>query len=699
MKKRLISTRTKLAIISFIVIVLLEAIALPLGFMMLTTGELNNEEEQKKEALTSLSTSFNVKMVGPLLDYDYIVFESLYEEFKDVTLTPGSEETKAYFEAYENAKKNIPIFGMTQAGTFRNLISSSLKTTLVPSSSSYLYLAVYDPATNLAIVSMGASVSDDDVFAESVKEGYFFYYDYPMEDGFKTFNHYYESEYKGEIYVNVSELEYKTTQNVTEDSLRYLVISEVDVQTVNKKINEMTFKYLLLILITGLTMLGVFILLTHFFFSKKVKALSSLSSGKKEEIIKGVFDKQFNLHNKRLYDEIDVLNDDLYYLEDELNKYVAQVEENIKISEKKRAEDELSSKIQLSSLPSKIIHDKNISITPVIKPAKAVGGDLYDYFYIDENRFAFFIGDVSGKGVPAALFMMKAKTLIKYALMSNDSILDAINYVNQQLLIDNDAFLFITAFLGIINIEENTLNYVNAGHEKPLINKGAGYQFLEIESNIPLGISEFDFVEGRIPLNGDTLFLYTDGVSEAKDCNDNLFGYERISDILNTCRNQPDFIISNTILEEIERFNHGHEQDDDICMLLFQYKPSVITIANKIGELAKVKDFINEKLSFIEDEEKTSEINVIVDELVSNIINYAYKSDGEIDISISFDDEKVYLHFIDKGTPFNPFEHDDERELEDIGGHGIELVKILSDSFDYKFVKNHNFVTVTKKYK
>lgn len=700
MKKIFFSTRTKLAAISVVIIILLEAIALPLGFMMLTTSELNNEKQQKETALASLSNSFAEGTVGPLLEYDHLVFESIYDEYKDVKLLPGSEETEAYFKAYKNAVDNLPFFGMTQIGTFRNLILSSLKTTLIPSSSSYLYLAVYDPSTNIALVSIGASVDDKNVFDESVREGYFFYYDYPTDNGFDTYNHYYESEHKGEIFVNVCEVKYKAPDDLDENSLRYLIISEVDVQTVSKTINEMTFKYFLIILITGLTLLAIFIFLTHFFFSKKVKALSVLSSKKKEGIVDGNFDKQFSLHKKRIYDEIDILNDDLFYLEDELHKYVLQVEENIKISEKKKIEDDLSSKIQLSSLPSKIIHDKHISITPIIKPAKAVGGDLYDYFYIDENHFAFFIGDVSGKGVPAALFMMKAKTLIKYALMSNDNILNAINYVNEQLLIDNEAFLFITAFFGIIDIQDNTLHYVSAGHEKPLINNGNGYTYLEVTPNVPLGITKFNFVDGTIQLSADdTLFMYTDGVSEAKDCNDNLFGYEKISDILNSHSNKPDFIINSIVLEEIEKFNHGHEQDDDICILSFKYKPSVITINNKVDELEKVTAFVNEKVSFIENEEKISEINVIVDEIVSNIIHYAYEADGKIDISIGFDDENVYLHFIDNGTPFNPFEHVKEPSLTDIGGHGISLVKILSDSYDYKFIKKHNFVTITKKYK
>lgn len=700
MKKIFFSTRTKLAAISVLIIVLLEAIALPLGFMMLTTSELNNEKQQKEMALDSLSTSFAEETVGPILDYDHIVFQSIYEEYKDVELLPDSKETEAYFNAYEDALENLPFFGMTQIGTFRSLILSSLKTTLIPSSSSYLYLAVYDPSTNIALVSVGASVDDNNVFDESVKRGYFFYYDYPIDDGFDTYNYYYESEHKGDIFVNVCEVKHKTQNDLDENSLRYLIISEVNVQTVAKTINDMTFKYFLIILITGLTLLAIFIFLTHFFFSKKVKALSFLSSKKKEGIIDGNFDKQFSLHKKRIYDEIDVLNDDLFYLEDELHKYVLQVEENIKISEKKKIEDDLSSKIQLSSLPSKNIHDTHISITPLIKPAKAVGGDLYDYFYIDDNHFAFFIGDVSGKGVPAALFMMKAKTLIKYALMSNNNILSAINYVNEQLLIDNEAFLFITAFFGIINIQDNTLHYVNAGHEKPLINNGNGYTYLEVAPNLPLGITKFNFVDGKIQLKADdTLFMYTDGVSEAKDCNDDLFGYERISNILNNHSKKPDFILNNIVLEEIEKFNHGHEQDDDICILSFKYKPSVITISNNVNELERVTAFINEKISFIENEEKISEIKVIVDEIASNIIHYAYKSKGEIDISIAFDDETVYLYFIDSGTPFNPFEYVEKRALTDIGGLGISLVKALSDSYDYNFIKKHNFVTITKKYK
>lgn len=698
MKKKFFSTRSKLTAIAFTAILLLEAIALPLGFAMLTNSELKNESTQKEAALDSLSTTFSESVVGDLLEYDYNVFSSIFDKYKDVTLTPNSDISNQYFIDFEKAKENF--IGMTQAGTFRNIIMSALKTTLIPSSSTYLYLAVYDPSINIALVSMGVCIEGDNIFNESVKEGYYFKYDYPKNDDFKILNYKYNSPSKGEIFANVKELTYKKETIIDDDSLRFLVISEVQTGAIYSIVNQMMLKYFFITLLTSLILLILFVLLTHFFFYKKIKKISSLSTKKTQEMKNGNFEKYFKHNEKRVIDEIDVLNDDLYYLEEELHNYILKVEENIKISEKNRIEDELSHKIQLSSLPSKIVHDRNISITPTIKPAKAVGGDLYDYFYIDNNRFAFFIGDVSGKGVPAALFMMKAITLIKYSLMTYGDLLDAIKYVNEQLLIDNDASLFITAFIGVMDINENKLTYINAGHEKPIIDKGNGYEYLNVKPNLPLGICKEEYEKEYIPLKeNDTLFLYTDGVSEAKDDNDNLYGGNRIIDILNRHRFDPKFIINYLILESVENFQCGHEQDDDICMLTFKYKPAILTIDNDVKELKKVNNFISEKTKFIKDTKIKSEMNIIIDEIVSNIIHYAYEEKGTITIVLTHDEHNIYLHFLDNGKHFDPFMYVSKRKEDDIGGLGINLVKSLSSSYEYKYLQKHNYIKITKKYK
>lgn len=701
MKKRFFGTRLKLIAICAAVIILLEAVALPLGFTLLTNSELDGERIQKEKALTSLSTSFSEEVVGSLLEYDYMVFETLYDEYKDKVLTPNSEISTKYFQDYEEAKELIPFIGMTQVGTYRNLVMSALRTTIVPSTSSYLYLCVYNPATNIALVSMGACVKGDNIFLESVKEGYYFKYEYPLGEGFEVYNHKFYSPFKGEMFANVHELDYKDDTIVSDDSLRYLVISEVHTSLVYENVNATVLKYFILTLLTGVLMLTLFILLIHFFFLKKVKMLSALSSKKKEEMKEERFEKVFSPSKNVVYDEFDELNDDLYYLEDELHNYVAKFKENLIISEKMRIEDELSSKIQLSSLPSKIVKDEHISISPSIKTAKAVGGDLYDYFYIDNNRFAFFIGDVSGKGVPAALFMMKAKTLIKYSLMSYTSLLDAVKYVNEQLLIDNEASLFITAFIGVVDIKNNTLTFVNAGHEKPFINNDGSYKVLSTKSNLPLGVYEYDFIQEKIVLKeNDTLVMYTDGVSEAKDKEDNLFGLDRIKDVINEHRFDPLFVLNKKILMEVEKFAKGHEQDDDICLLSFKYKPSIMTILNKIEEMDKLNTFISTHTAFISDKKTMSEINIIVDEIVSNIVHYAYDKEGDIDIILVNDDinKELYLHFLDKGKPFNPFTYENNRKEDDIGGLGISLVTSFSTHYEYNQFSGYNCVTIKKKY-
>lgn len=209
-------------------------------------------------------------------------------------------------------------------------------------------------------------------------------------------------------------------------------------------------------------------------------------------------------------------------------------------------------------------------------PAKEVGGDFYDFFLIDADHLALVIADVSGKGVPAALFMVVAKTLIKNYAQSGESPADVFTKTNAQLCEGNDAGLFVTAWMAVLEISTGLLCYVNAGHNPPLLRRHGGeYEWLRSRPGFVLaGLEETRYRENPIQLNpGDRLFLYTDGVTEATDAEQRLFGEERLVQSLNGF---PDGVSARETLGGIKRsinaFVGEAEQFDDITMLGFEYR-------------------------------------------------------------------------------------------------------------------------------
>ena len=243
------------------------------------------------------------------------------------------------------------------------------------------------------------------------------------------------------------------------------------------------------------------------------------------------------------------------------------------------SELEVATHIQTSMLPSvfpTFPERKEFDIYARMTPAKEVGGDFYDFFLIDDDHLALVIADVSGKGVPAALFMVIAKTLIKDRAQIGLSPEIVFEKVNNLLFQSNDEGLFVTAWLGIVEISSGTLTCVNAGHNPPLLaHGGKGFDYLKTRSGFVLaGLEGSRYLPYSLKLeSGDTLFLYTDGVTEATDEDNELYGEERLKDALN--RNiliNTEKLVS-TIKEDVDSFVKGAAQFDDITMLAFSYHP------------------------------------------------------------------------------------------------------------------------------
>lgn len=243
--------------------------------------------------------------------------------------------------------------------------------------------------------------------------------------------------------------------------------------------------------------------------------------------------------------------------------------------ERLKSELEIASRIQTGFLPKsfeQFCRLPNVKITARMKPAKEVGGDFYDVFFIDEHRLCFVIADVSGKGVPAALFMTLAKTNIKNYMMLDMPVAEAADLVNNRLNEDNEEELFVTAFICVLDTDTGLLRFVNAGHNKPFVSRGGGpFGQLECKVDFVLGIMEdMPYREQSAYLMpGDRLCLYTDGVTEAFDIDGEMFSDQGMEDALNRHigeAEEPEIFIEK-LYEEVEAFTRGAPQSDDITMV------------------------------------------------------------------------------------------------------------------------------------
>lgn len=284
---------------------------------------------------------------------------------------------------------------------------------------------------------------------------------------------------------------------------------------------------------------------------------------------------QLNIHTG---DEIEELSEAIKTMEMEINDYIDHLTEVTAEKERMGAELNIATQIQASMLPCifPAFPDRNeFDIYASMDPAKEVGGDFYDFFLIDEDHIALVMADVSGKGVPAALFMVIAKTLLKNTAQSGISPKEVLSQVNTQLCENNEAEMFVTVWLGVMQISTGHMVCANAGHEYPAIRRvGGQYELLHDKHGFVLaGMEGSRYREYEITLEkGDSLFVYTDGVPEATNAENELFGTDRMLEALNQNPDAASEEVIREVQKAIEVFMKQAPQFDDITMLSMIYK-------------------------------------------------------------------------------------------------------------------------------
>lgn len=404
-------------------------------------------------------------------------------------------------------------------------------------------------------------------------------------------------------------------------------------------------------------------------------------------------------------------NEEFASLSDDINSTVATLKHYIDEAAARFDKDlEIAKTIQHSALPSVFPpwpERKDFSIFASMDAAKEVGGDFYDFYLLDENRLAFVMADVSGKGIPGAMFMMNAKTLIKSHAESGLAVHDVFTQVNSLLCENNAAGMFVTAWMGILDLETGRVCYANAGHNPPVVRRKDGtYEYLKGKSNFVLaGMEGIRYREQQLQLQqGDEIYLYTDGVTEAHDSNSQLFGEDRLLISLNSAVNMPVDDICKKVKADVNAFVGEAEQFDDItmmCIRLNEVENKMLSVIPTMDTIPQVAAFVEEHLEKFEVPMGLSaKLMVAVDEIYSNIVRYSGASEAQICIVKAEDTLK--LIFRDNGKPYSPLdakEPDITASAEDraIGGLGIFMVRKMLDDVEYEYTRGMNKLTLSKK--
>lgn len=426
-------------------------------------------------------------------------------------------------------------------------------------------------------------------------------------------------------------------------------------------------------------------------------------------------------------DEMEAMSMALMDMFSDMKRYMSDLVSVTREKERIGAELSVAAAIQSDMLPRIFPPFPNrteFALYASMNPAKEVGGDFYDFFLIGDDcdgehgKLGFVIADVSGKGVPAALFMMKAKTQIRDYVESGMELGEAVENANRQLCDGNDAGMFVTAFVGVYDYANGHVDFVNAGHNPPLLWQETDWRWLTEKSGLPLGLFEglpyqAYSVDCKI---GDQFLIYTDGVTEAMDVDGALYGEEQLIKLARANYPLHPRELIECVRRDVARHSTGAIQSDDITILALEVGvPPEITasliVPADVDELPRVNEFIHTELDRrLCPLRVQHQLDIAVEELFVNVAHYAYpdatqENPGTARISYTYsaDPPSITVDIIDEGIPYNPLAKPDAVTPDDIaevpiGGLGILMAKRSVDEIRYERVDESNVVTIVKKW-
>ncbi len=533
--------------------------------------------------------------------------------------------------------------------------------------------------------------------------------------------------FQGEI-VTYSHDDYSTALFPMKDSRNDEIIAVIGVVKPMTELTMARITYFRQIAIfTGILTFVVTISWIYFIRRRLISPLKKIAKetqrfSENEELPAEKLHLSVNLNNElgRLAYEVDKMEE----------KIVNDVQEIMRItSEKNRvmAELDLARKIQDNVLPkisAGFPGRKEFTINASMKPAKEIGGDLYDFFFIDDDHFAIVMADVSGKGIPAALFMMISKILIKNRCMKGGEPNEILEDINNVICVNNREDMFVTVWIGILEISSGIVTAANAGHEYPILCQAGGNfeLFKDPHGFVIGGMENMKYKTYRFRMEKDSvLFIYTDGVTEAVNSKNEQYGMGRLLKALDEAEDRnPDSLIEG-VTNDIESFVENANQFDDTTMLSVHYfgpEENVVSAEDTKGnvmaefKIEALKENLNHVMSFVDEHlegvdcpmKAQMQIDLCVEEMFINVASYAYGS-GKGDVIIRLEEEKdpsgISIVLVDEGMPYDPLAKADpdvtaSADQRQIGGLGIFLVKKNMDNISYRRDGNKNVFRMTK---
>lgn len=425
---------------------------------------------------------------------------------------------------------------------------------------------------------------------------------------------------------------------------------------------------------------------------------------------------EFRLPESRMRDEIGTLAAALGRLRDSLKEHVQALAATLAERRRLERELEIAAQIQQSMLPRGgpiAVPDQDVRIAAALVPAREVGGDLYDYFEAQDKQMLFAIGDVSDKGVPAALFMARLSGLLRAVGVSGQPPDRILSQLNSRLVEGNDACMFVTAGCGVLDLCSGHLRYASAGHDAPILRSSSGrVTMLDSDIGAAIGIDEEVRYCARETwlAPGDTLVLFTDGVTEAENHGGGPFGFERLMELVRQAPNADVMTLVKIIVDGVAGHVGDNAASDDLTILLISYRPRDVRFdagrPNRwIIDIRPEHEAIANAQSRLEglfraaatDVSRVADASLILEELVANVIDSAEHSmhTPRISLEVEFSPEEAVLTLTDDCPAFDPLqvkEPDLEADIGErtVGGLGVFLVRETADSCRYDYLNGMN---------